>query len=215
MKPRPLTLALLPALAALACKSADKGGETGESITKAADQIELCTQQLDATVAALHAIVDKPATDLTAQRKTYEKALSSLEGTAADLRATAEKMRERGKAYFAEWDQQLASIQNEDIGCAAPTGRKEIEANFSKLQDEYGEAKGSVEPLLADLSDVRTVLKADTTMAGIDGLKPTVKKVDKESGTVGKALKDLGERFRQLGVSLSRSGPKPPEAQKK
>lgn len=209
----PASLALL---ALLACRSTDKGSATGASITKAADQIELGIQQLDQTVAALHAMADTPATDLTAQRKTFEKALASLESTAEDVRETAAVMKAKGKEYFTQWEQQLASIQNEDIRERSAERRKAIEAGFSSLQTEYGEAKTAFGPLLDNLRDIRTVLKADTTMDGIEAMKPVVKQVDKDAKSVSKELTDLVERFRALGLKLSRVGPapKPPEEKK-
>lgn len=190
-----------------ACQSADKGASTGASITKAADQIERGIQQLDATVLALHDLVEKPAPDLKAQRKAYEKSLASLESTAESVNKMASKMDEKGQAYFAEWDQQLAAIQNEDIRERSAERRKAIEASFTKLQQNYGEAKSAFQPLLDDLRDVRTALKADLTLPGLETLKPVVKKVDKQKSSVEKELKDLVEHFRELGVDLSRSGP--------
>ncbi|HEX6885799.1 MAG TPA: DUF2959 family protein [Planctomycetota bacterium] len=209
MKLHALALPLLPLalLAAPACKSSDKGASTGATITKAADQIQRGIEQLDATVAALHDLVEKPAPDLKPQQKAYEKALASLESTAESLSKTAASMDTRGQAYFAEWDTQLAAIQNEDIRERSADRKKSIEASFSKLQKQYGEARDAFRPLLDNLRDVRTALKADLTLAGIDTLKPVVKKVDKEKGSVEKELKEVGEQFRELGVDLSRSGP--------
>ena len=213
---RTISLALLASQAGLACQSADKGAATGESITRAADEIERGMQQLDATVAALHAITDKPSADLTTQRKAYEKSLASLESTAEGVADLASDMREKGKAYFAQWEKQLAEIQNEDIRGRSEERRKAIEAGFSKLQTNYNEAKDAFHPLLNDLRDIRTALKADLTMESIEDLKPTTKKVDKEAASVGKELKDLVEHFRELGVKLSRRGPEQkPEPEKK
>ena len=213
---RALSLPLVVSLAGLACQSssADKGASTGESITKAADQIDLGIQQIDATIAALHAITDSPG-DLTAQRKAYEKALASLESTAEDVAETASAMRERGQAYFTQWDQQLATIQNEDIRERSAERREKIQENFKGLQADYDEAKEAFSPFLDNLRDIRTALQADATVSGIDALKPVVKKVDKDASSVTKELKDLVESFRELGVKLSRMGPKPPEPEKK
>jgi|SoiMethySBSTD1v2_1073268.scaffolds.fasta_scaffold44893_2 chromosome segregation ATPase len=211
------TVVLVASLGLFGCKSSDKGEATGASITKAADQIEKGIQELDTTVASLHALVDQPAADLNPQRKTFEKSLSALEGTAADVSETATAMRERGQAYFAQWDQQLASIQNEDIRERSTERRTAIEASLNKLQGDYTEAKTAFEPLLATLRDIRTALKADLTMNGIKALTPTVKEVDKEAGSVSKELRDLAQRFRELGVDLSRNNPTavPVETEKK
>src|SRR5262245_12155193 len=212
---RILTLALLASQAGLACQSADKGEATGASITKAADQIDLGIQQLDATVAALHAITESPTGDLKAQRKSYEKSLASLESTADNVAGLAAEMREKGKAYCYQWEQQLATIQNEDIKERSAERRQAIEAGFSKLQENYTTAKDAFHPLLNDLRDIRTALQADMTMEGIETLKPVSKKVDKEAASVSKELKELVDHFRELGVKLSRMGPAPKPEEKK
>jgi chromosome segregation ATPase len=204
---RPSVLPLV-LLSLLACKSTDKGTATGESITKTADQIERGTQELDATVAALHAITEQP-NDMAAQRKTFEKALASVEKTAESVSETAADMTAKGQAYFQEWDVQLASIQNEDIRERSADRRKAIEASFKELQDQYGEAKTAFDPLLADLRDMRAALKSDLTHEGVAGLKPEVKDIDKEAASVKKELTDLVEQFRKLGVGLKSGAPPP------
>ncbi len=202
-------LAVCASLALFACKSSDSGADTGSSITKASAQIDLGIQQLDATVAALHDLVDHPAPDLTTQRSAYEKSLSALEATANDVSATSAEMQAKGQAYFAQWDQQVATIQNEDIREQSTDRRKTIEASFTKVRKEYDESRGSFDAVLSDLRDIRTALRADLTLNGIDALKSTVKKVDKNANKTKDSLKDLSEQFRELGVDLSRSGPPP------
>lgn len=206
---RNAALALCASLALFACKSSDSGADTGSSITKAADQIDLGLKQIDATMASLHDLVDRPAADLTVQRSAFEKNLGELETTAKDLSETSADMQAKGSAYFAQWEQQVASIQNEDIREQSADRRKTIEASFSKVRKEYEESKESFDPLLNDLRDIRTALRADLTLNGIDSMKSTVKKVDKNANKSKDNLKDLSEQFRELGVNLSRNGPPP------
>jgi chromosome segregation ATPase len=199
-----LGTAALVALGLFACKSSDKGAATGESVTKAANQIDQGILELDATIASLHTLVDQPTGDLTAHRKAFEKELSKLEDTAEDLAGTATAMKERGQAYFAHWKEQLATIQNEDLRERSEERREEIESKLNELQTDYQEAKGAFEPLLANLRDIRTALKADSTVGGIDAIAPAVKSADKDAGKVSKEMRDLAEGFRELGVNLSR-----------
>ena len=207
-----LALALLAAQAGFACQSTDAGTSTGESIRMAADKIELGVKQLDETLLALHAIVDSPGQDLNAQRKAYENALAALENTSKDVGSKSDDMNAKGKAYFAEWDAQIASIQNEEIRERSAERRKAIEASFSDLREKYEQTRGAFQPLMNDLRDVRTALQADTTMGGLESLKPVVKKVDKEAKNAKEELAELVEDFRKLGLDLARSGPAPKPA---
>jgi uncharacterized phage infection (PIP) family protein YhgE len=209
--PRPLpTIAL--ALLASACQSSSggKGEATGKNVTKAADEIQLGIGHLDATLAALNGLVNEPAPDLGTQFKAFSKHLDQLDATAKKVRETAASMDAKGKAYFADWDTQIAIIQNEDIRERSADRRKAVEAAFSKIQGEYGEARDTFRPLMNDLLDIRTALAADLTMDGVSAIKKSVKKVSGEAEDVKENLQELADGFRKLGVSLSKSGPPKP-----
>lgn len=204
------------ALLAGACQSttAGKADATGKNVTKAADEIQLGIGQLDATLAALTSLVNEPGADLGPQFKAFSKSLDQLDSTAKKVRETAASMDGKGKAYFAEWDAQIAAIQNEDIRERSTDRRKVVEAAFSKIQGEYGEARDTFKPLMNDLLDIRTALSADLTMDGIAAVKKSVKKVNGEAEDVKENLQELADGFRKLGVSLSKSGPPQPAPEK-
>lgn len=209
----PLALALAPALNA--CQSTDKGAAAGKTVSHAATQVDLGITQLDATLAALEELVKKPAPDLTTQFKTFTKSLGQLESTAKEVSALADTMQDRGKAYFTEWDTQIAAVQNESIRERSAERRQTVSASFDKLHEEYGEVKGEFKPLLDDLRDIRTVLGADLTMDGLKTVKGTVADVADNAKDVKESLQELSKGFRELGVRLERAGPAPaPEAKK-
>jgi hypothetical protein len=197
------------ALLASACQSSSsgKGEATGKNVTKAADEIQLGITQLDATVAALTSLVTQPGPDLGPQFKTFSKSLDQLESTAKKVRDAAASMDAKGKAYFTEWDAQIAAIQNEDIRERSADRRKAVEAGFKDIQGDYGEARDDFQPLMNDLKDIRMALEADLTMSGIEVVKKSVKKVNGQAEDVKETLQDLADRFRKLGVSLSKAGP--------
>ncbi len=214
------TLLLFPLLLALltpACSStgSDKGAATGKSAEQAADQIDRGNAQLDATLAALKDLVKMPAPDLQPQFKAFTKSLAQLESTAEDVAALAAKIDTKSQDYFTQWDQQLAAVQNEDIRARSAERREAISASFKKMQSEYAEVREEFKPLLSDLRDVRTVLSTDLTLDGLKAIEGAVKKAEKGSASVKESLQELAERFRTLGVKLSRSGPPQPAPEKK
>jgi hypothetical protein len=203
-------LALCASLAVFGCKTADGGAQTGTTINKAADQVDLAISQLDTTVAALHSMIERPAPDLTVQRDAFEKSLSALESTAKDVSDSSAEMQANGQAYFAKWNEQVESIHNEDIREQSEDRKKTLQASYDKAQKEFGETKSSFDAVLSDLRDIRTALRADLTMHGLDALKSSVKRVDKNAEKSKDSLKDLSARFREVGAELSRSGPPEP-----
>jgi hypothetical protein len=203
-------VALCASLAFFGCKSADAGADTGLTINKAADQVDTGIRQLDNTVAALHDLIDRPAPDLTVQRDAYEKSLAELEATAKDVSATSAEMAANGQAYFAKWNEQVATISNEDIREQSEDRKKTLQASYEKAQKEYADTKSTFDTVLSDLRDIRTALRADLTMNGLDALKSSVKRVDKNAEKSKDSLKKVSTRFREVGSDLSRSGPPEP-----
>ena len=212
-----LSFSLLATLLTSACSTtgSDKGAATGKSAEQAANQIELGSTQLDATLVALKDLVQKPAPDLAPQFKTFTKSLAQLESTAEDVATLAAKIDTKSQDYFTQWDQQLAAVQNEDIRARSAERKEAISASFKKIQSEYGEVRDEFKPLLSDLRDVRTVLSADLTQDSLKSIDKTVAGISKKSESVRKSLKELTEKFRELGVKLSRSGPPQPAPETK
>jgi DUF2959 family protein len=206
---RPVTLALTLALLS-ACSSpttSEKGAAAGKNAMQAATYVEQGIGELDATLAALKALVKSPAPDLKPQYKTFDKSLSSLESTAKEVSAIAAKIDENSKVYFAQWDEQIAGIQNEDIRERGVERREAVAAGFSKLQEEYVEVREEFKPLLDNLRDVRTVLSTDLTMDGLKSIEDTVEDIADSSKDVRESLQSLGETFKKLGVRLEQRGP--------
>ena len=202
------------ALLAGACQSTtgDKGAATGKNITRAADEIQTGIGQLDATVAALTQLVNEPGADLAPQFKSFSKSLDQLDATAKSVRESTAAMEANGKAYFAEWDKQLAAIHNEDIRERSEERRKAVEARLSEIKEEYQAARDAFHPLMADFKDIRTALEADLTMSGLDAVKKSVKKTNDKAEDVKESLTQLAESFHKVGVSLSKVGPAPQPA---
>jgi len=195
---------LVLALLASACQSSAGSGEaTGKNVIKAADGIQLGITQLDATLAALTSLVNEPGQDLEPQFKAFSKNLDQLDSTAKKVRDASASMDGKGKAYFADWDKQVAAIQNEDIKERSAERLKAVEAAFSKIQSQYGEARDTFKPLLNDLLDIRTALKSDLTQEGVAAAKKPVKKVNSEAEDVRENLQELADSFRKLGVKMS------------
>jgi predicted nucleic acid-binding Zn-ribbon protein len=214
MNPRFATASLLAltALVSTACKSSDQGATTGTTITTASEQLAKAATQLDATVASLHSIVETPAADLTVQRSAFEDSLDDLESTIKSMHSTSADMTTNGDLFLAEWDNRIRTIQNEDIREKSEDRRKAVEAGFTKAKKKYGECKTELEPIMRDLSDIRTALKSDLTMHGIDALKPEVKRISKDSKSVSEDLRELSKQFSDVAVEFNRNGPPPPEA---
>jgi len=200
-----LTLAL--SLLAACNSTSDKGASTGKTVDQAAAEIGQTITHLDATLVALKDLVKNPAADLTAQSKLFTKSLGSLESSAKKVAELASEIDTKSQDYFAQWDTQIASVQNEDIRERTAERRETVSKNFQKLKEEYVDVREGFKPLLDDLRDVRTFLANDLTVDGLKTIKGTVEDIADESGDVRESLDELHKRFQELGVKLSRANP--------
>jgi len=206
------TVALLPA-----CKSEtyESGAATGKTVQQAADEIDHVARALEATMVSLKDLVEKPAPEPSAQFKAFAKNVDALETQAKGVSNLAAQMEKNSKSYFAQWDQQIATIANEDIRERSQERREKIEKALAKVREQYTEARDEFKPLLADIKDVRTALAADLTADGIAGVKKSAAKVADGAADVKETLAELSEKFRELGIGLGKAAtpPPPPPAQ--
>lgn len=209
LRSRALPLLVTLASTALlgACKSAthQSGAATGKTIQQAADEIDLTIGALDATVASLNEILNNPAPALSKQLDSFTSNLKSLESRATEVRDLATAIDANSQAYFAKWDEQIATIVNEDIRERSQDRRADLDESFKDLREQYGEARDEFKPLLADLKDVHAALAADLTPSGIEVVRKTAKKCSKSAEDVKESLSELAQEFRSLGVGLGQA----------
>ena len=120
MKTRLAILKIVPVLAAfvLAAGCASSGGKgqaTSDSIQRTADAAAKVNTTLDVVVNALNDLTANPQPDLRPQFKAYKSAVSDLDSVASKVRSAATAMDGKAEQLMAEWDKQLALVNNEDI----------------------------------------------------------------------------------------------------
>lgn len=208
-----LNLVLVASAAALVgCKSTgyESGNKTAASIQKAADQIGALPGQIDTTLASLSDLVEKPQPDLRPQFKQFSSNLTRVESTAKDIAGARKAMAERGDAFFAKWDEQLAQIKNEDIKARSQSRKEEVQQKLMAIKGSYAEAETAFKPFIQDLKDTQKYLSTDLTPAGVEAIKDTVTKAKKDAEPLNKSITKLADDFKALGVSMSSVTPQPP-----
>ncbi|MGO8836904.1 MAG: DUF2959 family protein [Limisphaerales bacterium] len=194
-------------LSGCASKGYDKSAATGTALQTTAAQIYQGNAQLTLVMASLNNLVERPQADLRPQFDKFTADLNQLQSLASDVNDKATDMQAKGQDYFKDWNEQLALIKNEDVRTRSAKRAKEVETKFIALNGSYQEAKTAFKPFMADLQDIKTALGNDLTPAGIDAIKKTVAKANKEAKPLKKTIKKLGDDFKSLGVSMSPTTP--------
>ena len=201
--------AWLGVLAGCASKGYDKAAATGTALQATAQQISLGSAQLTDTLAFLNNLVERPQADLRPGFETFATALDRLQSLARDVNDKATDMQAKGQDYFAEWNQQLATIHNEDIRARSAERQQEVAARFQTINSHYQEANAAFKPLMSDLQDIRTALSNDLTAGGIASIKQMATKANQEAPPIKKTFGKLSADFKALGLSLSAVAPAP------
>ena len=188
-------------------KRYDKSAVTGTALQTTAEKINLGNAQLTLVLASLNNLVERPQADLRPQFDQFSAELNKLQSLAEDVNDKATDMQAKGADYFKDWNQQLATINSEDVRTRSAKRAKAVEAQFIAINGSYQEVKTSFKPFMSDLQDIKTALGNDLTSAGLDAIKRTVAQANKEAKPLRKDIAKLGDDFKALGVSMSPTTP--------
>lgn len=180
-----------------------KGARTGTALNNAADGITRANTQIEGTLNALNELLDRPQADLRRQFRTFTSELDTLDSMARRISSQAEAMNSRGAAYFEQWNQDLATIQNEDIRSRSQARQQEVAARFQQIAASYAEAKTAFQPFMSDLRDLQRFLATDLTPGGIASAKKIAAKVNQDAVPLRASMTKLAGEFREMGVALT------------
>jgi hypothetical protein len=188
------------------------GASAGAGLEDSASKINQGIAKIDATTIALNDLVNNPV-NLADQFKKFSAAVSDLDAATKDVAAKVQAMRDKGNAYFAQWDKETAMINNEDIKNRSAARKAEMVQKFTDIKKSYVEAQDQFKPFLSDLKDIQTALSTDLTPGGIDAIKESANKVITEASSLKSTMTTLAGQFRDLGVAMSAAAPKPAPAE--
>jgi hypothetical protein len=169
-------------------KLADKAGA---SIAKFRDDIVDIKEAVDATMVSLDQIVVTAPVDPRKAFKDFDKNVPKIESAAKTAKKNAEAMKEKGQAYFQQWETEMANVNNPDI-------RKLAEERKAKLQTSFDNIKNTTEPAreqfvkwLDDLKDLQKFLSQDITLSGVEAAKEPIAKAKTEGLAVQQSLEKV------------------------
>src|SRR5262249_25697367 len=159
-----------------------------EALQAAANKINKGITQIDVTLTALTNLVDNPSGDLVPRYKKYSDEVKNLKSLAADVNDKAMAMQAKGKEYFTDWQQQLATIQNQNIRSISEARRKEVTDKFQEINTSYQEVKEKFKPFMSDLESIQTYLGTDLTAGGVQAIQKTANEANRESGPLKESI---------------------------
>jgi hypothetical protein len=166
-------------------KMADK---VGASIAEFRDEIINIKKEVDTTMVALDKIVTTAASDPRKAFKAFDKAVPEIDDAAKKAKKRATDMKERGQAYFAAWEKELAGVNNAEIRQLAEERKVKLQAAFGNIRTLMEPARDQFTSWLANLKDLQKYLSNDLTIGGIDAAKELIGKAKTEGQGVQQSM---------------------------
>ena len=198
-----LALALAPASLVNAADSAERAAMVKEKIQTLRSECAQWRNQITLTLEELSRLTVN-GVELRPQFEKYKGELAKMEEKAKSARDRAISMKEKGHAFFSDWEQQVKDIHNEDI-------RKEAEKRLAKRRKSYGrilsameEAKEQLVPYMSDLNDVRKLLESELTTATVASTKGLIRQANWHGEDVRESLTDVEKELDRVAAELAK-----------
>lgn len=187
-------------------KQADK---TGEGIAEFKAEILNGKKAIDATMTALDQVAASASTDPRKAYEQYSKSVGNLESTADKVRKRSEDMQAKGKAYFTQWEQQLAQVKNPEIQKLAADRKAKLQEAFDNIKTVAEPLKEKFNPWMSDLKDLQTYLGNDLTVNGIDSAKSLFQKTRAQGMEVQASMDKLIDELNTIFATITAAKAQP------
>ena len=212
MKTRPIhsivpILTMLAAAALLsgcgttsAYKQAEK---TGAGIASFRAEVVNANKTIDATMRSLDDIAATANTNPRGAFARFSKNVKNLESTAAKMGKRSLSMQQKGQAYFRQWEQELATVNNPEVRRLAEQRKAKLQETFATIRKYTEPLKAQFDPWMSDLKDLQKYLSQDLTIAGIDSAKALFAKTTSEGVEVQKSMDALVAELNTVAAALT------------
>lgn len=198
-----LAVALTRALVADGADSAQQAAAVKEKIQSLRAECAQGRNQIGLTLESLSRLT-VPGVELRPQFERFKAELVKMEAQAKTARDRADSMKLKGEAFFAEMEQQVKTIQNDDI-------RKEADKRLAKRKRSYGrvlaamqEAKEQLVPFMSDLNDVKKLLDSELSSGSVASTKSLIRQANWHGEDVRETLLDVEKELDRVAAELSK-----------
>jgi chromosome segregation ATPase len=198
-----LALALAPTPLAFGADSAQQAGVVKAKIQTLRQECAQCRNQITLTLEELSRLT-VAGVELRPQFEKFKAELVKMEDKARSARERADSMKEKGQAFFAEWEQQVKTIQNEDIRKEAEKRLAKRKKSYDKILSAMQEAKSELVPFMSDLNDIRKLLDSELTASTVASTKSLIRQANWHGEDVRESLSDVEKELDRVAAELAK-----------
>lgn len=177
-------LSVVVASAALAASSAMLAGcassgpqraqATTNSMADARAALDTSAKQIGQTLASMNRLAEARSGDLRPLFDQFTRDIAATQTQAADVTARATAMRNRGHAYFENWEREASAMQTESVRERSLARRDEVLQSYNAITTRMEEAREAYKPFMQKLQDLRTAISNDLNPNGIAAVSDLV-----------------------------------------
>jgi hypothetical protein len=176
---------------------------TSKRVADFSDQVLEMRVAVDEVTRTLAGLVEAPAAEPRKAFRQFTRAVDRLEAADAKANRRADQMRAEGREFFSGWEQEVQSIQNDELRAAAQERRAHLDGEFRSISRVIVELRDVFRPWVKDVNDLRTVLGRDLTVSGIDRARGVISGVQDDSAGVQRALNNLISQVELVQAKLT------------
>jgi len=162
-------------------------------------EITRMTAQIDVTIAKLETLCAATG-DLEKPSENALAAIEALDAEAQVLKKRGEQMRDRGAAYFQDWEKQLAAVSTPEVAEIAAKRKEELATKYADVLTAMQETRAAMDAFWSDMGTIRKAIEEDLTPDSQKLLAPQVTLAKDKATTLKSRIEGT---FQKLGeVSL-------------
>jgi hypothetical protein len=206
MQTRLLTLYVALALAAgagCATRQAVSGPDPRNGI---AEYKKLASEALEEVQASLKALDSVAASNGRKSERTvtgFSEAVQKLQVKSQAIRAHAQAMETRGDAYFADWEENLASMNDARLRKLASQHHEDLQQAFQRIKFATHDGRAAFRAYLAGLRNLSIALEKDPASLGADGNSELIRSTKENGLQVKRQLELILGEVRCMATELT------------
>ncbi len=143
------------------------------------DQVE-AKEQIQTTYEAFQEVTGFQGGDLEKLYKKLKGEYDDAEDAAGDVKDRIDKIEDVAGKLFAEWDEELAEMQDANLRRQSETMRRDTEVRYNDVVRVMRDAEAKMGPVLQTFKDHVTFIKHNLNAKAISGLKDSALQIESD-----------------------------------
>jgi hypothetical protein len=201
-----LIVSALTALVLVGCATKEVNGDAPRPRNGIAEYQQIAAdaeKSMRTALAAIERVSARTNSIAPGLATAYSEEVERLEIGSVQVRARSQAMQARGKAYFENWQENLAGVRDARVRALAQEHRADLERSFENIKLASQQTRQVFEQFLSGMRRLRTALENDSSTMAAESTKDLVQLTVKQGRQVEQGLAGIRHELQQMTVMLT------------